>query len=246
MKNSILKASMLALGCALSSLGMAAHWEYDGDEGPSHWADLDANYAACNGKNQSPINVTAAQRVKANLSALHPQYQAGGTEVINNGHTVQVNYQAGSDVVIDGQTFHLKQFHFHTPSENTIEGKSYPLEAHFVHANDQGQLAVVAVMFEEGKANSELEKAFHEMPEHADEAVVLKTAVDAAKLLPQKLDYYRFEGSLTTPPCTEGVRWLVIKQTQQASHEQIEHFMHAVHHHNNRPVQPINARLVLE
>ena len=238
----------LALACSTATCAWADghHWEYEGDEGPAHWADLDPSYSSCNGKNQSPINLTPSQMVKAQLPPIHPHYQAGGQEIVNNGHTIQVNYAAGSDVVIDGTTFHLKQFHFHAPSENQIKGQSYPMEGHFVHADDQGNLAVIAVMFKAGKTNAEPEKAFAHIPTDAGTSAKLDQLVNAGQLLPRQTNYYRFEGSLTTPPCSEGVRWLVLKHTQEASAAQIEHFTHTMHHPDNRPVQPVNARLVLQ
>ena len=147
---------------------------------------------------------------------------------------------------LDGMRFELKQFHFHAPSENLIEGKSYPLEGHLVHANDRGELAVVAVMFEPGRANAALSLAWQVLPAKAGESHGLKEPVSAEQLLPAKRDYYRFSGSLTTPPCSEGVRWLVMKEPVQVSQAQIDAFKAVMHHPNNRPVQPLNGRLVLQ
>ncbi len=221
------------------------HWTYSGAEGPEQWGKLAAEFAPCAaGKNQSPVNLTAM--IDGNLPEISFAYQAGGNEIINNGHTVQVNYRAGSSITLGGQLFELKQFHFHAPSENTIEGNAFALEAHFVHADKDGNLAVIGVMFNEGEANPELEKAWAQMPEKANEKQTLTSAVDAAALLPSNRDYYRFNGSLTTPPCTEGVRWLVLKTPLTASAAQIEKFTHTMHHPNNRPIQPINARIVVE
>ncbi len=159
---------------------------------------------------------------------------------------MQVNYASGSSIKVDGTSFELKQLHFHAPSENHIEGKSYPLEAHLVHASDEGDLAVVAVMFEEGGANEGLEQAWSSMPEQAGEEKTLQSSLSADDILPSDRDYYRFNGSLTTPPCTQGVRWLVMKQPVTASKEQIEHFADVLHEPNNRPLQPVNARPVLQ
>ena len=184
--------------------------------------------------------------VEADLPEIQINYHAGGNEAVNNGHTIQVNYAAGSTINVDGQSFELKQFHFHSPSENTIEGHSFPMEAHFVHADKDGNLAVIAVMFEEGEANAELAKAWDNMPGNAGEKNTLTSAIDANALLPKSRDYYRFNGSLTTPPCSEGVRWLVMKTFDSTSKEQIEKFTHTMHHANNRPVQPANARLIMQ
>jgi carbonic anhydrase len=222
-----------------------AHWGYSGHEGPEHWAELSAEYGTCaSGKNQSPVNLSGM--IEGNLPTMKINYNAGGNEVVNNGHTIQVNYAAGSTITVAGKTFELKQFHFHSPSENTIEGHSYPMEAHFVHADKDGNLAVIAVMFKPGEHNAELEKAWAHMPHEAGAIQKLDEMVDANVLLPHDFDYYRFNGSLTTPPCTEGVNWFVMKFYDTASQAQIDKFVHAMHHDNNRPVQPTNARLIIK
>jgi carbonic anhydrase len=221
-----------------------SHWGYSGSEGPEHWGQIDTKFAICSsGKNQSPINLAGV--IESNLSPMAINYQIGGNEILNNGHTIQINYKPGSSINVDGRTFELKQFHFHSPSENTIEGQSFPLEAHFVHSDTTGNLAVIAVMFEEGDKNTELEKAWRVMPENVEEKSPLPESIDANLILPHDQDYYRFNGSLTTPPCSEGVWWLVMKSSNIVSKEQIEKFTHTMHHPNNRPIQPINARIIL-
>jgi carbonic anhydrase len=222
-----------------------AHWGYSGEEGPAHWGDLNPKYVACKaGRNQTPIDVSGM--VEAELPALVIDYKAnGGQEVVNNGHTIQVNYAPGSTITVDGVAFELLQFHFHSPSENHVEGKSYPMEAHFVHKDKDGNLAVLALMYEEGAENPELQKAWGEMPQEEGKQA-LGNAVSAQALLPSSTDYYRFNGSLTTPPCSEGVRWLMLKATSTASHEQIEAFKSVMHHPNNRPLQPLNSRVILK
>lgn len=244
----IFTASLVASCLLVSGLALAsgkAHWGYSGHEGPEHWGELSPEYATCSlGKNQSPIDVSGM--VEGELQAIKFDYEAGGKEVLNNGHTIQVNYAPGSTIEVDGTRFELKQFHFHSPSENTIDGKSYPLEAHFVHADKSGNLAVVAVMFDKGDVNAELEKAWKQMPGHADEKAMLSSIIDASALLPKTRDYYRFNGSLTTPPCTEGVRWLVMKNIETASKAQIEQFSETVGFANNRPAQPLNARMIVQ
>ena len=222
------------------------HWSYgEGKNGPAHWGELDEKFAACStGKSQSPVNLTGM--IEGQLPEIKFNYQMGGELILNNGHTIQVNYKPGSSITLSGNTFELKQFHFHAPSENTILNKSFPLEAHFVHADKDGNLAVVAVMFEEGAKNIELEKAWSRMPEKADERQALFIHVDANQLMPVLRDYYRFNGSLTTPPCSEGVWWLVLKTPATASKEQLEKFSHVLQHPNNRPVQPINARMIVQ
>lgn len=241
---SIALAGLMSLGAAQAGAG-GSHWTYDGHEGPEHWGELSPEFASCSkGRNQSPVNLTGA--IKGQLPMLEFDYRAGGREVINNGHTIQVNYAPGSTMRVNGDTYELKQFHFHTPSENTIEGKSFPMEVHFVHANRDGQLAVVAVMFEPGDTNAELEKAWSVMPQEAGGKQALNNPVDARMLLPRERAYYWFSGSLTTPPCSEGVHWFVMKASDVASKAQVQAFTQAIHQKNNRPVQPLNARLILQ
>ncbi len=241
MKKSIILA--LSLFSAASAFASSS-WTYDGATGPENWAQLTPENGACAGVNQSPIDLTGF--IEAELKPIEFAYQAGGNEILNNGHTVQVNYKKGSSMKIDGITFNLLQFHFHAPSENHINGKSYPMEAHFVHADKDGNLAVVALMFEQGKENKALQGAWSQIPGHAGDKTALKSVADANKILPDNKDYYRFNGSLTTPPCSEGVRWFVMKDAVSASKEQIHAFEHVMHHANNRPIQATNARPVLK
>jgi len=222
-----------------------AHWSYEGQQGPDHWSALSGDFSICSqGKNQSPINLT--KMIEAKLSPLSFSYGYGGKDVVNNGHTIQVTYQKGSVLTLAGHHYELRQFHFHAPSENTIEGHSYPMEAHLVHADKEGNLAVVAVMFKQGKANPTLEKIWREMPKKMLQEKHLSQSVNAMGLLPKDKTYYRFNGSLTTPPCTEGVTWLVMKHYMTASKAQIEAFERTVGEPNNRPLQPINARVILK
>jgi carbonic anhydrase len=224
--------------------GHGVHWGYEGDFGPAHWASLQPEFSACSGKNQSPIDV-AVQRVAAEMKPIRFDYKAGGHEVVNNGHTIQVNMEAGSSITVDDIPFDLKQFHFHSPSENHIGGKSFPLEAHLVHADEQGNLAVVAVMFEEGKDNAIVGTVWSHMPK-GEGKNALPGKVSASGLLPEKRAYYRYSGSLTTPPCSEGVRWIVLKEPMTVTRDQLAAFRETLGFANNRPVQPINARFVLE
>ena len=222
-----------------------AHWAYEGKEGPENWAKLKPEFATCAaGQNQSPINID--QTIDAPLKSLKGIQKIFAKEILNNGHTVQANFKFGNMLLLDDVPYQMKQVHFHAPSENTIKGKSFPLEAHFVHADKNGNLSVIGVMFKEGKANSGLEKLWAQMPKEAGEPIALKAKVSASEMIPDNRDYYRFSGSLTTPPCSEGVRWLLLKTPMTASKEQIETFEAVMHHHNNRPVQPLNGRLVVE
>lgn len=239
-------ASLMAV-VAMSWTGtvLAQHWGYEGEAGPQNWAKLDSKFAMCGlGKNQSPIDLTGF--VEADLKPLKFAYKAGATEILNNGHTVQVDYAPGSSLTVGSRVFELKQFHFHSPSENTINGKQFPLEGHLVHADKDGNLSVVAVMFREGAANPLLMKLWEKMPSKAGDKNALSTGLSVSQILPAERDYYRFDGSLTTPPCSEGVLWLVIKKPATASKAQIEQFSKVLEHPNNRPVQPVNARAVLK
>ena len=234
---------------ALLASSHATHWGYTGHEGPANWGDLDAKYSMCKaGSSQSPINITKSVQVDADdMQKIDFEYKTSAVSVVNNGHTIQVNIKDGSSITIDGIKFDLKQFHFHTPSENQIDGKNFPLEAHFVHASKDGKLAVVAVLFEEGKENPIIKKIWNKMPHKAGESSGCGlTSKDVNSVLPKDKDYYRFSGSLTTPPCSEGVRWFVMEDYATISKAQVEEFLHTLHHANNRPVQPINARKVMK
>lgn len=243
----VLSALTLLAACSTTSNTTETsppEWSYEGNTGPAHWAQLSTEFSACNGKNQSPVNLTGF--TEASLTPLQFQYKAGGNEVVNNGHTVQVNYEVGSSVMIEGKQFNLAQFHFHAPSENHINGKSYPLEAHLVHKDRHGNLAVVAVMFNEGAANPGLAKVWAQMPKKKGGKNALSPAVSVNQILPKNRDHYRFNGSLTTPPCSEGVLWTVLKQPMTASKAQIAQFAGVLHHPNNRPIQGTNARNILK
>ncbi len=222
-----------------------AHWGYTGHEGPMFWGSLDPAYEMCaKGKNQAPIDLKGF--IEAELPPIPYADNGSWANIVNNGHSIQVNVNEGSTIKIDGITFKLVQFHFHSPSENLIEGKSFPMEAHFVHADDKGNLAVVALMFEYGPKNEIIEKLWAKMPENAGGKASLEPAFKPYQLLPANKDYYRFNGSLTTPPCSEGVRWIVLKTYATVSKDQVEKFTHVMHHPNNRPVQPVNARPILK
>ena len=244
-----IKVNIFVIGVAALAVTAIAHggthWSYSGESGPDNWGKLDADYATCaTGKSQSPIDL--ASFVEADLKPIDFAYKPGTTEIINNGHTVQINYATGSSITVDGRTFELKQFHFHAPSENTINGKHFPLEGHLVHADKDGNLAVVAVMIEMGRNNALLSPLWMKMPNKEGDRNALPKPYDVSAMLPSDRDYYRFDGSLTTPPCTEGVLWLVLKQPVIASKPQIDQFTKVMGHPNNRPVQPVNARKVLK
>lgn len=237
------------LGSALLAGGGSTHWGYTGHEGPANWGDLSADYSLCkNGKSQSPIDITSSVTVQSKgLEKIGFDYSTGISSVTNNGHTIQVNFDEGSNIIVDGIKFPLVQLHFHTPSENQINGKEFPLEGHFVHATKDGSLAVIGLMFEDGAENPFIKKVWAKMPHQAGEKESLSiSAKEVNALLPKNKAYYRFNGSLTTPPCSEGVRWLVLKNYSTISKEQTKEFLDLFHHENNRPVQPINARKVIK
>ena len=242
--------SVVALSASLFAGAHGTHWGYTGHGVPEHWGDLSPEFFMCKvGANQSPIDLVSSDMVTT-TSGLDPikfNYTTKASSVVNNGHTIKVNVKAGSSIKIDGITFELKQFHFHTPSENMVEGKHFPLEAHFVHASKDGKLAVVAVLFEDGAENKDLKKIWSKMPiESGKTAGCGLPANMINELLPTDKAYYRFDGSLTTPPCSEGVRWFVMQNYSHISKAQVKQFEDVMHGHDNRPVQPLNARKILK
>lgn len=250
--NDLLKK--IALGgfvCGLSSItpaSEATHWGYEKDISPEHWAELSENFKMCSaGKNQTPIDITDAY-VVTEKHHIDIQYNVSPEHIVFNGHTVQVNTNTNDDyLILDHEKFYLKQFHFHTPSENTIEGKSYPLELHFVNANADGQLTVLAVMFEFAEANSEITKLWESLSKNENDTKKIKNIINLGGLLPKHREYYRFTGSLTTPPCDEGVNWIVLKQPISFSEEQLAKFKEIIkQQHNNRPLQSTNGRIVID
>lgn len=246
-----------------------AHWSYSGHDGPANWANLANEYELCgSGQNQSPIDIQAT--VKSNLFKLNADYYNVPLQILNNGHTIQFNYASiseaqehqvsidgkshqlpsaksyNSSLKISGEKYSLLQVHFHSPSEHQVNGKHHSLEAHFVHANTDGQLAVVGVLFNEGEANSLISKLWEFMPGEAGAVKKVDgVTVNAGDLLPDSLAYYHYRGSLTTPPCSEAVRWFVLKSPQTVSKAQVKKFLSVVGE-NNRPVQPINDRFLLK
>ena len=225
----------------------APHWSYEGEEGPEHWGEIADLYRMCSeGKNQSPIDITVD--VHAGLPELVFDYHSSDLSEINNGHTIQQNVQPGSYMTITGRDvrYELKQFHFHSPSEHKIDGRSYAMELHFVHVSDDGALAVVGVMIDEGDEHPVLNQLWTWMPENPGETSEQPIGIEETNLLPPTREYFAYSGSLTTPPCSEGVAWIVLKNSIEASAEQIARFKERVGPATNRPVQPRNARLILD
>jgi carbonic anhydrase len=222
----------------------APHREYSGDKGADHRAKLTSEYGTCASRNRSPINVT--KFVDAPLKPVVFKYFSSGAEILNNGRITQANISVGNTVEIDGVKFELKQFHVHAPGEKQINGKSFPLEVHLVHADRNDNLAIVVVMVAEGEANKLLAQVWENMPQKQGDKTFLRSRILPVDLLPTNRDYYHFSGSLTTPPCSEGGRWIVMKESITASKAQIDAFVDVMHQANNRPIQPVKARLVLE
>jgi carbonic anhydrase len=193
---------------------------YSGPEGPVHWGKLDSSYAACSlGHTQSPINIAHAK--PADLPTLKLDYSAIPLDIINNGHTIQVNYTSGSTLTVGDKTYTLKQFHFHHPSQEHVNGKGFPLAAHLVHADADGHLAVVAVLFEQGNANPLIDALWKNIPSEKEKPhEIPSVSINVQDLLPAEHSYFTYAGSLTTPPCSEGVTWYVLKSHATVSAEQ--------------------------
>ncbi len=240
--------ALISLSSSLFAEQSAPHWSYEGEEGPEHWGELADEYMMCSrGVNQSPINLVAD--VHADLPKLVFEYYSHSVlDEINNGHTIQQNVQPGSFLRIPdrGVSFELKQFHFHSPSEHTVNGESFAMELHFVHVDENGAFAVVGVLVDEGEEHPVLGKLWSFMPENAGETSVQPIGIEETDLLPPTREYFSYGGSLTTPPCSEGVKWLVLKTPIEASAEQIAIFKNRVGPATNRPVQPPNARVVID
>jgi len=220
-----------------------SQWSYSGDEGPEHWADLDPAYRLCReGKAQSPIDLRWS-KPRAGLLNFH--YVSSPLRVVDTGHTVQVNFKPGSTVLVRGKRYNLLQLHFHSMSEHTISSRAYPMEAHFVHERGVGERAVIAVMFQEGQANEAIEQIWSKIPKEKYKEVIYEAeAINPMKLIPRVLTRYYYLGSQTTPPCTEGVSWNILNTPLEMSRDQIEAFR-ALYAGNNRPVQPLNGRRVM-
>ncbi len=219
------------------------HWSYEGDTGPAHWAELDPAYAlAADGKSQSPVDLGSAVAGEAGSIEFH--YAESGFQVVNNGHTIQVNVEEGSWFSLDGKRYDLKQFHFHAPSEHAIDGVLSDMEVHCVHQNAEGKLAVVGFFVGAGEAAPNLGKVFEHAPEAGEKVTIPDLRRDLSVILPENLGhFYHYSGSLTTPPCTEGVEWIVMQTPRTASPEQIETYRKH-YSGNNRPVQALNGRVI--
>jgi carbonic anhydrase len=246
MKALLLSAAVIGTSFLVSTSVFAGepipHWSYGGAENPTQWGALGKDFSLCElGRDQSPINIKNV--VESTPAKIDFDYKPSPLVVVNNGHTIQVNYGSGSTVTINGEKYALLQFHFHTPSEHEINDKASALELHLVHRNEAGQLAVVGVMLNQGKANPLIEEIWKNIPAAGKTNTVSDRMINVASLLPSKKSYFSYAGSLTTPPCSEAVKWNVLLEPMTISEEQIEAFQ-KLYQVNARPIQSTNGRTV--
>ncbi len=219
-------------------------WGYWEDNGPEVWGQLSPCYCLCSeGKSQSPVNITNAQKEK--LPEISFNYQPTALKILNNGNGIEIQYDEGSWIEIEGIEYKLQQFHFHSPSEHTLENKSFDMELHLVHKSNEGTIAVIGVMLKEGEKNEAFSPVWQNLPMNAGEIRnIPDESINVDDMLPVPRFSYRYDGSLTTPPCSEGVKWIVLTTPIEMSETQIKAFRSIIHN-NNRPIQPINGRRLL-
>lgn len=237
------KSAVLAVAAASAAFAASEsghHWSYSGASGPTHWE------AMCRtGRLQSPINIRAALATRNQAPALAFAYKPTPLHIVDNGHTIQVNVEKGSSLSVGGVRFPLVQFHFHRPGEEAIDGHRFAMVAHLVHRDAEGNLAVVAVPLQTGAANPVIATLWRNLPhQKGHEASPAGVAIDPSRLLPSNRSYFTYVGSLTTPPCTEGVRWFVLDHPVTVSSDEIAAFA-KLYPANARPLQPANGRQVL-
>jgi len=222
----------------------APHWTYEGAQGPEHWGELQADFRVCQlGLEQTPIDLTGG--LQGNPGSVRYDYKPLPLRIVNNGHTIQVNADTGSFCVIGDTRFDLLQLHFHHPSEHLLSGNNFDLECHFVHRSDSGALAVSGVFIRPGAHNATLKSLFDAMPNTEGSEIRVADTIDIAAIMPPENGYFRYMGSLTTPPCSEGLTWTVHKQPIEASVEQIRQFA-TLFPKNARPVQRRNRRFLID
>jgi carbonic anhydrase len=222
----------------------AAHWSYDGDGNPEKWGDLQSDFKMCQlGLEQTPIDLSNG--IKGDVGSVDYDYKPLPLRIVNNGHTIQLKADPGSACVIGGLRYELLQFHLHHPSEHLLAGKGFDLECHFVHKSSAGALAVSGVFIRPGAANAALKTFFDQMPAKEGPELKVDGTIDVAAILPKTGGYFRYMGSLTTPPCSEGLTWTVHKEPVEASVEQIQKFA-SLFPKNARPLQKRNRRFVID
>lgn len=225
-----------------SAAAHAPHWSYQGDGGPQHWAELKPEFTLCSsGTRQSPIDIRNGIAVE--LEEVRFDYRASGFSVIDNGHTVQANVAPGNSIEVMGRRFELVQFHFHRPSEEHVNGRRFDMSVHLVHKDLDGKIAVVAVLLERGGAQPVVQQVWNNLPLEKNLALAASTPLDPNALLPQDRRYFTYMGSLTTPPCNEGVLWMVMQQPVPVSPQQIDIFSR-LYPMNARPLQQASGRLI--
>ncbi|PZV19638.1 MAG: carbonate dehydratase [Pseudanabaena sp.] len=251
LNKSYFKNALLLLAIALATLivitppvlaATSPHWGYGGAENPTQWGKLSDDFLQCElGRDQSPIDIKKA--VEDSPAKIKFDYKPTPLIVVNNGHTIQVNYSQGSTITINDEKYSLLQFHFHTPSEHNINSKASAMELHLVHRNEAGQLAVIGVMLNEGNLNPLIADIWKQIPDIGQTNTVSDRLINVTNLLPKNKAYFSYSGSLTTPPCSEGVSWNIFVEPITVSKEQIEAFSR-IYQVDARPLQPINGRTV--
>jgi len=242
----IISASFLFVAISSISVTQAAdvNWGYfqHGEDEvvlPEKWGE---HFPNCNGFQQSPINIQDTN--ESETGEFHFNYHSTPLKIINNGHTIEVEYEPGSSMTINNTEYRLLQFHFHTPSEHLVNGHSFPMEMHLVHTNTSGELAVIGVLIEEGKKHKTFANIIKNAPLHIGEVEISGKHINISDLLPDETEeYFNYAGSLTTPPCSEGVNWFVMEESITFSKKQIHEFENVIHL-NARPVQEINSRII--
>nr|WP_243136057.1 carbonic anhydrase family protein [Janthinobacterium tructae] len=220
------------------------HWSYEGDSGPASWSKINVDWAKCgNGSRQSPIDIRDGMKVE--LEQISFDYHPSSFNVVDNGHTVQVGVSGGNYITVQNRMFELQQFHFHRPSEERINGKAFEMVVHLVHRDAEGRLAVLALLLERGAPQATIQTVWNNLPLEKFETMQPTILLDPAEMLPARRDYYTYMGSMTSPPCSEGVLWLVMKQPVQASPAQMALFSR-LYPLNARPIQPANGRIIKE
>ena len=220
------------------------HWSYEGEGGPANWAKIDPANAKCDiGMRQSPIDIRDG--IHVDLEPIQFDYKPTRFNVVDNGHSIQVNLAAGNSITLSGVRYDLVQFHFHKPSEERVNGRVYEMVAHLVHKSSEGKLAVIAVLLEPGKSNELIQTIWNDLPLEKNEPAQPTGTIDINQLLPTSKLYFTYMGSLTTPPCTEGVLWMVFKQALEITQEQINIFSR-LYPRNARPIQNTFDRLIKE
>ena len=219
-------------------------WSYEGETGPANWGKINPAWAKCgSGNRQSPIDIRDGMKVE--LEQISFDYHPSTFNVTDNGHTVQVMVGGGNFLTVQNRMYELIQFHFHRPSEERINGKGYEMVVHLVHKDGEGRIAMLALLLERGKPQPVIQTVWNNLPLEKLETLAPSVVLDPMELLPARRDYFTFMGSMTTPPCQEGVLWLVMKEPVQASPAQMALFSR-LYPLNSRPIQPSSGRIIKE